>query len=148
MIIVKHFRGKFRERFPEWVTSIGMLWWGLVAFIIPELFNQPYFYPLSLFMSQPYWALTSIFIGTLGCIALLINGIWRPTSHFRAIVSVLKIGVWTTLLLASATTPGRQLGIPTFAMLMAFDTAALWWAAGDARLAYDLAKKTKVLNGI
>lgn len=146
MIIVTRFRGKVRERFPEWVTSIGMLWWGLVALFLPALFNQPYFYPLSIFMSQPYWALTSIAIGAGGIVSLVVNGIWRPTAHLRAIFSVFKIGIWTTLLLASATTPGRQLGVPTFGMLMALDIAALWWAAGDARLSDDLAR-SKVING-
>jgi len=149
MIIVTRFRGKFRERFPEWVTSIGMFWWGLVALIFPELFKQTYFFPLSLFMAQPYWALATITVGIASISSLLINGIFRPTAHFRALCSVLKIGVWTTLLLASATTAGRQLGIPTFGMLMALDIAALWWASGDARLADDLAKKNKqVTNGV
>lgn len=148
MIIVKRFRGKFRERFPEWVTSIGMLWWGIVALLIPELFQQAYFFPLNILMAQPFWALAAMVIGAGSIISLLVNGVWRPTAHFRALCSVLKIGIWTTLLLASATAPGRQLGIPTFGMLMAFDIAALWWAAGDARLADDLAKKNKqVTNG-
>ena len=141
MIIVKRFRGKFRERFPEWVTSAGMLWWGLVALVLPQLFNQDYFYPLNLIMAQPFWGFAASIVGIVSIFSLLVNGLFRPTAHFRAICSVLKIGMWTTLFLASATSPGRQLGIPTFAMLMAFDTAALWWAAGDARLADDLAKK-------
>ena len=147
MIVVQRFRGKFRQRFPEWVTSVGMLWWGLVALFIPALFNQPYFYPLNILMAQPYWGLASIFIGLAGVTSLLINGVWRPTAHLRALCSVLKIGIWATLLLASATSPGRQLGIPTFGMLISLDIAALWWAAGDARVADDLARKHKVSNG-
>ena len=71
MIVVQRFRGKFRQRFPEWVTSVGMLWWGLVALFIPALFNQPYFYPLNILMAQPYWGLASIFIGLAGVTSLL-----------------------------------------------------------------------------
>lgn len=149
MIIVGKFRGKTRERFPEWVTSIGIFWWGVVAFLLPGLFeSQIYFYPLSVIMAQPFWAIAAIFTGIVGFISLMINGIWRPTAHMRAISSILKITLWTTLMLAAASTDGRQLGVPTFGMLMSLDIMALWWAAGDARLADDLAKKQKqVIDG-
>jgi hypothetical protein len=146
MIIIGKFRGKFRERFPEWVTSFGMLFWGLVTLSLPELFDQPYFYPLSLFMSQPFWGVLSTFTGLLGIGALLVNGLWRPTAHFRAISAILRITVWSSLLMASATTDGRVLGVPTFLMLVILDIAALWWAAGDAKLADQLAKKVRA-NG-
>jgi hypothetical protein len=149
MIIVTKFRGRFRERFPEWVTSIGIFWWGMVALLIPKLFHQPYFFPLNLLMTQPFWGLAATLIGFGACVSLLINGVWRPTAHIRAIFSVLKITLWSTLLVASAASPGRELGIPTFAMLVALDIGALWWAAGDARLADDLAKnKKQVANGV
>ena len=147
MIVVTRFRGRFRERAPEWITSIGMVWWGIIALMLPDLFNQPFFYPLSLFMAQPFWGLLTTGIGIGSVISLLVNGVWRPTAHIRAIFSILKITIWASLLLASLSTDGRQLGVPTFAMLMTFDTLALWWAAGDARLADDLAKKTRKQNG-
>lgn len=147
MIVVTKLRGKFRERAPEWITSIGMLWWGVITLMIPGLFNQPFFYPLSLFMSQPFWGITASLVGFGAAISLLINGVWRPTAHIRAIFAILKITVWASLLLASLTTAGRTLGVPTFAMLMSLDILSLWWAAGDARLADDIAKKKRVKNG-
>lgn len=139
-------RGRFRERAPEWITSIGMLWWGLVTLFMPELFAQPFFYPLSVFMDQPFWGILCSLSGFGGVVALTINGLWRPTAHLRAITAILRITIWSSLLLASLTTIGRQLGVPTFAMLMVLDTFALWWAAGDAKLADDIAKK-RITNG-
>lgn len=149
MITVHRLRGKFRERAPELVTSIGMLWWGMITMVVPDLFDQPFFYPLSLFMAQPFWGIMASTIGLLSFISLAINGLWRPTAHLRAICSIFKVAVWSTLLLASLTTEGRILGVPTFAMLVSLDLLALWWAAGDARLADDIAAKyRKSRNGI
>lgn len=143
MILVYRLRGRFRERAPEWVTTIGMLWWGFVALLMPQLFNQPYFYPLNLIMAQPFWAIVTILVGMGGIMALTINGLWRPSGHIRAIFAICRVTIWSTLLVASLTTAGRQLGVPTFAMLMTLDTFALWWASGDAKLADEIAKKRK-----
>lgn len=142
MIIVNKFRGRFRQRAPEWILAIGMLWWGLLTLAVPSLFEREFYYPLDLLMSQPFWGVAATMVGTIRLIALFINGLWRPTAHFRAITAIFSIFLWTSLLLASLST-GAVLGVPTFSMLLALDTMALWWAAGDARLADEVAKKHK-----
>jgi hypothetical protein len=149
IIISKKLRGKFRERAPEWVTSFGILWWGLIVFTIPGLFEASnFYYPLSLIMNQFFWGITASVVGFGSIASLLINGVWRPTAHLRAIFSILKITIWASLLLAALSTDGRILGVPTFSMLLSLDIMALWWAAGDARLADDIAaKKKKITNG-
>lgn len=147
MILIQRLRGRFRERFPEYTTTLGVLWWGCVTLMFPKLFDQDFFYPLSLFMSQPFWGAASIIIGLGGFIALLVNGMWRPTAHIRACFAVLRITIWSSLLLASLTTEGRLLGVPTFSMIMALDIFALWWAAGDAKLADEVAKRIQKENG-
>lgn len=135
MIIVTRFRGRFRERAPEWVLSIGLLWWGILTLAIPGLFNQEFFYPLSVFMAQPFWGIFSIAVGGTRLTALLVNGFWKSTAHLRAVTAIFSMSIWASLLLAAATTEGRALSVPTFMMLMALDILALWWAAGDAKLA-------------
>jgi hypothetical protein len=142
-MLITRFRGRFRERATEWVLGFGMMFWGLVTLASPELFNQQYFYPLSLIMTQPLWGVLSLLVGSIRLISLAINGLWRPTAHFRAIASILSILVWFSLLLASMGVPERALGIPTFAMLVSLDIFSLWWAAGDARVADELVKKRR-----
>lgn len=138
------FRARFRQRAPEWILSVGMIWWGIITLSIPGLFGgQPVYYPLELFMSQPFWGILAITIGASRCISLFVNGLWRPTAHLRAITALFSIFIWSSLLLASMAEPSRVLGIPTFSMLLALDILALWWAAGDARLADDIAKVNK-----
>jgi hypothetical protein len=135
----------FRERAPEWVLSAGLVLWGYSVLINPELFTSAITYkPLLTLLSQNMWAYLTICIGLFRLAALTINGMWRPTTHFRAIGSAASVTIWASLVIISLfNLPERAPYIAVYGMLLAFDMMALWWAAGDAKLADIIAKAGK-----
>lgn len=144
MIILKPKKYSFRERAPEWILAIGLLAWGIAIAANPTLFTTTTFEALLNIMPQENWAFVTIFIGILRLVALIINGAWRPTAHFRALGAVGGVTIWASLFIISLINVGdRAPGIATYGMLLTFDFLALWWAAGDAKLVDELAKSKK-----
>jgi hypothetical protein len=146
IIIAKKY--SFRERCPEWILAIGLMVWGLMIATHPSLFSTSFYQPLVSVMSQASWATITILIGLIRLIALTINGVWRPTAHLRAAGAVGGILIWSSLFIISVLNSyARAPGIGTYGMLLAFDFFALWWAAGDAKLVDEIAKRQRELNG-
>lgn len=148
MIVVgkRNSRGySLRERAPEWILSVGMVVIGVMILGTPGLFeNNAYYSPLLAIASQKSWAIFEIVVGLFRLVSLGINGLWRPTAHFRAIGAVGGVTVWGSLFVISVlNTAARAPGIGTFGMLLAFDLMALWWAAGDAKIADQVAKNAR-----
>jgi hypothetical protein len=143
MILLRTKKYSFRERFPEWVLSLGLIVWGVSVINQPDLFNSHSTYqPLLDIMSQSFWAWLTIGIGAFRLSVLAINGAWRPTAHFRAIGAAGGVTVWASLTIISILSlPERAPAIGTYGMLLAFDLMALWWAAGDAKIVDQLAKR-------
>lgn len=134
----------FRDRAPEWILSTGLLIWGFSIHLFPQVFESNAFIPLLSIMSAEAWATSTILLGSIRLMALIINGAWRPTAHLRAIGSVLGIIIWSSLFIISLMNASeRASGIASYGMLLAFDFMALWWAAGDAKLVDQLAKSKK-----
>jgi hypothetical protein len=138
----------FRERFPEWVLSIGLTLWGITLFVTPNLFIEYDIYrPLLSFASQKVWAYLTMCIGLFRLTALVINGVWKPTSHLRALGAVGGVTIWASLVIISVLSVTEPIpAISVYGMLLAFDTMALWWAAGDAKKADIMANAEKELN--
>jgi hypothetical protein len=150
MIVLRKKAYAFRDRAPEWILSCGLVLWGIMMSITPDLFTVSSFYqPLLAIMPQNTWATLTILIGVLRLLALTINGVWRPTAHFRALGAVGGCIVWGSLLSISVIdSSARAPGISLLSMLLAFEFMALWWAAGDAKLVDSAAKSKKEANGI
>lgn len=141
MISVR-FHDTFRERLPEWISSLCLIGWGAV--LLGEssfLWQQEYFSVLANIASQKVWGYTTIFIGVLRCVSLGINGALRPTAHLRAIGALVGALTWSAIFISYL---GLDWNPPSMAPKMAMaalDVAALWYAAGDAKLADIKAKQ-------
>lgn len=135
MISIK-FKDTFRERLPEWVTSIALFLWGIIVlFQAPDLWNLEFFSVLARIAEQKTWGFIGVVVGGLRVIALAINGLWRPTGHIRALGALVGVIVWSAVLLSYL---GMSWNPPATALLLAalaLDFSALWFAAGDAKLA-------------
>lgn len=151
MILIKPKKSySFRDRAPEWVLSAGLLLWGIMIALTPDLFSIAKIYtPLLALLSQQTWAILTICVGALRLVSLTINGLWRPTAHFRAMGAAAGSVLWGSLLSISVLdSAARAPGISIFSMLMVLEFMALWFAAGDAKLADQAAKSKKESNGI
>lgn len=149
MILVTARKYSFRERAPEWILSIGLLIWGVSLALHPGLFEAVgYYRPLLNIMSQQGWVVATMGIALFRLISLSINGLWRPTTHMRAIGAIGGVTIWSSLFIISLLNQNaRATGVGTFGMLLAFDFLALWWAAGDAKVVDQLARKQRGING-
>lgn len=135
-MIKLHFKNTFRERLPEWISALALIVWGLLVLSeVPELWNKQYFSVLSRIATQNTWGLTAVIIGIIRLIALGINGAWRPTAHFRAIGAVLGATLWSTVLISYTALDWNPPSMALKGAMIVLDIAAIWYAAGDAKLA-------------
>lgn len=143
-MIVVRFKETFRDRAIEWALATGLLAWGALCITAPGLFyNSEFFFPLLRIMEQAWWGFAAVTLGAARLISLVINGAWRPTAHLRAIGCVFGSMLWGTLFTA---TLGLGWLTPTtaiYATVLGLDLLALWFAAGDAKLADIQARKKK-----
>jgi hypothetical protein len=135
------FKETFRERMPEWVTSAGMLVWGLLAIFAVGLFEKmPLFHPLLLVMTQFKWGLITTSIGSIRLLFLVINGAWRPSAHVRAIGCGFGCMLWGSLTVSALQLDWILTTTAVYITLMAIEFFSLGFAAGDAKIA-DLSAK-------
>lgn len=147
MIILKSQKYPFRDRAPEWVSSAGLLAWGLAILFTPGLFEKEGYASLASLMSQYGWASLTIGVG-LAKLGLLSIDRFRPGfAHSRAIASVASIGIWGALMVVSLFNfTERGSAVALYGIPFTLDFFALWWAAGDAKLVDEAAKKSKEAN--
>ena len=145
-MITLRFKYTFRERIPEWITSIALIVWGMILLgETPALWDMQYFSALSNIASQKTWASITIIAGVFRVIALGINGAWRPTAHMRAIGALMGALVWAAIIISYLTLNWNPPAIAAKGALLALDISGLWFASGDAKLA-DI--KASELNGV
>ncbi len=146
MISVR-FEDTFRERLPEWVSTLCLIGWG--AILLGEsaaLWQEEYFSVLANIASQKVWGYGAIIIGLLRSIALGINGAWRPTAHLRAIGALVGAMTWAAIFISYLNLPWNPPSMAPKVAMMVLDISALWFAAGDAKLAdIRASKKSKGL---
>jgi hypothetical protein len=134
--ISMRFKNNFRERFPEWITSLCILFWGLLMLTQTQgQWDLGYFSVLENLATQKAWGTAAVIIGILRVIALGINGGWRPTAHMRAIGAIMGIVLWSAIIMSYLTLPYTPLAIASKSAMLSLDMAALWYAAGDAKVA-------------
>jgi len=149
VIILKTKTYSIRDRMPEWILSSGLVVWGIMILLTPGLFDSNFYAQFIAVMSQDLWGFATICLGTFRLLALLINGLWRPTAHLRALGAVGGTLIWGSLLSVSLiNSAARAPGIGIFGMLLAFEFMALWWSAGDAKVADTAAKSKREINGL
>ncbi len=141
MILVR-FKDTFRERMPEWITSTALFIWGLIVLTQDStLFSREFFSVLATIASQAVWGWTTMLIGAARVVALFINGAWRPTGHIRALGALFGTIVWAGLIMGYLVLDWNPPALATQAAMLAFDISALWFAAGDAKIADVKAQK-------
>lgn len=135
-MIPVRFKHTFRERLPEWISAFAMLGWGFIVLSeAPELWNLKYYHVLASYASQSTWGWLTIILGSTRLIALGVNGAWRPTAHVRAFGSVLGAVVWASIIAGYMSLAWNTPDIATKTALLFLDFSAIWFAAGDAKLA-------------
>lgn len=98
-------------------------------------------------MSQDMWGYLTFSVGLFRLIFLTINGRWRPSVHLRALGAIAGVTIWASLVVVSALhLPEKAPSIAIYSVLTIFDGMALWWAAGDAKLADINARLEKETN--
>jgi hypothetical protein len=136
MAIIVHFKDTVRERVPEWISAACLIIWG--SLLLSEtsiLWETQYFNILSSIASQAVWGYTSITVGLFRLISLAINGIWRPTAHLRALGALLGCIIWSGVLISYLGLDWNPPVIASKSAMLALDISALWFCAGDAKLA-------------
>jgi hypothetical protein len=143
MIMVR-FKDTFRERLPEWISSITLLMWGLMVLFEPAtLWHRDFFEAMATIASQTIWGLVATTVAIVKLLSLTVNGAWRPTAHFRAIGAFSSIMIWATLLISFVALTWNPPTIALIAGVLLTDLFALWFAAGDAKLADVRARELK-----
>lgn len=139
------FKNNFRERFPEWITSLCLIAWGLIVAMGDSVhWDLGYFNALENLANRHIWGTIAIVVGILRIIALGINGALRPTAHMRALGALVGVLIWSAVIMSYLTLDYVVPAVASKSALLIFDLAALWFAAGDAKVA-DV--KAHALNG-
>ena len=135
MISVR-FKDTFRERLPEWISSFSLMGWGIILLSVSPLnWQQEYFNLLDNIATQETWGLVAVSLGLLRIIALAVNGLWRPTAHLRALGALGGVIVWMTIFVSYFNLDWNPPSMAIKAGMVVTDLIALWYAAGDAKLA-------------
>ncbi len=135
-MIKVRFRDTFRERMPEWITSLAMLIWGLIVLSQGEnLWSREFYSVLSTIGTQASWGWLTTIVGALRLVALTINGAWRPTGHIRAFGALVGSVVWSALIIGYMIMDWSPPAIATQSAMLLLDISAIWFAAGDAKVA-------------
>lgn len=94
-------------------------------------------------MSQAEWGILATLIGLVRLLFLFINGRWRPSAHIRALGAIFGCLTWGMLFMSTLSVDWVTPITSLYATLLGLDLLALWYCAGDAKLADLEAKKEK-----
>lgn len=141
-MITVRFKDTFRDRLPEWVSSACLLLWGLLILnLSTETWSTEYVSILGTLAAQKTWGMAAVALGVLRLVALGINGAWRPTAHIRALGAIGGIVVWSGIIISYLTLSWDPPTLATKGAMLVFDMYALWFAAGDAKVADVIARE-------
>lgn len=130
------FKDTFRERLPEWISSFSLMGWGLILLTTsPENWQQEYFNLLENIAEQQTWGIVAIIWGFLRISALAVNGAWRPTAHLRALGALGGVVIWMSIFVSYFSLDWNPPSMAIKAGMVITDLVAMWYAAGDAKLA-------------
>lgn len=125
-----------RARISEWILGIGLALWGIVVWAHPQLFNIESYGPLSTVMDHESWTALVFVLSILRIATLVLDRLVSRLPHLRALGAIGGLTVWGSLFSVSAMYfSTRPTGLVVYGMLLTFEFLALWWAAGDAKVA-------------
>jgi hypothetical protein len=151
-MLTARFYRTFRERYPEFIMTAVQLCWGINAWTdalntdVPRhIFDGPFYGPLQQIMPQMQWGVYATSIGFVRACCLIINGSRpRGSATLRAFGAWLSTIFWLGLLYGALRLPWNSNAVYSYGGLLAFDIFALFFAAKDARSAFDNAREAKV----
>lgn len=127
---------RIKGRISEWILSLGLLVWGLGIAATPELFSIDAYGPMSAVMSHQEWTTAVLSVALFRIITLLVDKVKFSLPHLRALGAIGGLTLWGSLFSISVMYAStRPTGIALYGMLLVFDFLAMWWAAGDAKVA-------------
>lgn len=141
MLILRIWNGvidHFPIRRSEWINSCVMIGWGIVVL----LDNRPLtgaWYVLGELMSEVFWSLMLMTVGTIRLIALLVNGTFPRTwygkfsPHVRVGMSLLSSLVWLQLVIATIGSPILTTGLVAYLGYLVSDALNTLSSAAEAR---------------
>lgn len=86
-----------KTRSTEWLLALCALGWGWTVLQPNALFQEPMYRLMSAVFREPTWGCLAILIGTLRCLGLGINGLWRRTPLIRMAGSIASGLLWLTI---------------------------------------------------
>lgn len=135
MIILEKTK-RIKARISEWILSIGLLVWGFSIAGTPGLFSIASYGPMSAVMTHQEWTSLVISIALFRIITLIVDKVKFSLPHLRAVGAIGGLTLWGSLFSISVMYAStRPTGIALYGMLLVFDFLAMWWAAGDAKVA-------------
>ena len=153
-MILLRFRQTFRERCFEWVMAAITLGWGWNALsdaMLPakiHAFDRPFYAPLTTIATQGQWGAYAVSVGLLRITCLYINGSRpRGSAAMRALGAWMSSLFWIGLCIGAFALPWRSSAIYSYGGLLILDLFGLWFAAADARLAFDRARGVRANGG-
>jgi hypothetical protein len=133
-MILASLKKHFPARITEWLNGFTMILWGSYLVVFPNMMTSgetgKLYEGMVLMWSQPSWSLFAIFVGTVRCVALLINGAYTRTPMIRVITSFLSMFVWTQALVGMMHTP--NLGVIMYSSVLIGDLYSAYRAGIDA----------------
>lgn len=132
MIIVKLQR-HFPHRIAEWICAVMMFSWGIACANVPaETWAMPMYSGLRNIMPQGSWAAFALLIGGGRIVALIINGAYCRTPHFRALGAFLAIFLWLPIAFAVFFSEVVAIAVAFYPWLCVADMYNVYRAAQDA----------------
>jgi hypothetical protein len=134
-MIIAHFGGVFRQRVSEWLAAVILASWGLML-LRPEVsFGSSSFDLLLRIAGEHAWGWACLAVGLVRIAALGINGLWRPSYHFRAATAMLSVLFWLQITLSFFGSGHATTGLAVYPWLLLTDVYNIYRAAQDWRCA-------------
>lgn len=133
MVILKLSKS-FPVRVCEWLLASVMVSWGIAAWNhTAAQWANPMYDGLSRIADNKTWGAIVCTIGLIRLGALLRNGGWQPSPHFRAAGAFLACFAWLQITLGTFASPILSTSIAVYPWLLFADIYNVFRASSDAR---------------
>ena len=133
MVILKLSK-TFPVRVCEWLLASIMVSWGVAVWNHSAYaWSQPMYAGMARIADNKTWGAIVCTIGVIRLAALLRNGGWQPSPHFRAGGAFLACFAWLQISLGMFAAPVVTAGIAIYPWLLFADIYNVFRASSDAR---------------
>jgi hypothetical protein len=134
--MILHFGSTFPTRISEWALACILASWGLMLLRDDDTFGSSQAYlGLARLASESVWGWACLLAGAVRLVALVINGAWTPTYHFRSLLAFLSCFFWMQISLGLMATGNASTGLAVYPWLLLTDIYCTYRAARDFRMA-------------